>query len=92
MLSDFFRSPEGAEGMVMLASRAPRTPRQIYIFPGSQPRVREAVDGLVRKYEGSPCEPPAAGETIFLVGSAAVWKRLPPSKGADGADGSKAGR
>ena len=81
LLLDFFRSPEGAEGMAMLASRGPQTPRQIYIFPGSQPRVREAVDGLVRKYGGSPCEPPAADETMFLVGSTAVWKQLPRAKG-----------
>ena len=82
MLSDFFRSPEGAEGMVMLASRHPQTPRQIYIFPGSQPRVREAVDDLLRKYGGSPCEPPTADETMFLVGSTAVWKQLPRARGS----------
>jgi hypothetical protein len=77
LLSDFFRSPEGAEGMVMLASRMLHTGRRIYILPGSQPRVREAVDALVRQYGGCPCDPPAAEETMFLVGSAAVWKQLP---------------
>ncbi|HVF60451.1 MAG TPA: hypothetical protein VNJ70_11630 [Thermoanaerobaculia bacterium] len=81
-LSDFFRSPEGAEGMALLASRGPHTPRQLYIFPGSQLRVREAVDGLLRKYGGSPCEPPTADETMFLAGSTAVWKQLPRAKGS----------
>ena len=76
LLSDFVRSPEGAPGMVMLASRAPHVARRIYICPGSQPRVRAAVDALVRQYGGSLCEPPAAEEAMFLVGSAAVWKQL----------------
>jgi hypothetical protein len=76
LLSDFFRSPEGAPGMVMLASRAPHMGRRIYIFPGSQPRVRAAVDALIRQYEGSPCDPPAADEAMFLVGSTAAWRQL----------------
>ena len=58
--------------MAMLATRAPHTPRQIYLFPGSQPLVRQVVDGLLRKYGGSPCEPPTAEEAMFLVGSTAV--------------------
>jgi hypothetical protein len=87
MLLAFFRSPEGADGMAMLASRAPRIPRQIYVFPGSQPLVQEVVDGLLRKYGGSPCEPPAADETLFLIGSAAVWNQLPRANGTDGTDG-----
>jgi hypothetical protein len=91
MLSDFFRSAEGAEGMAMLASRAPHTPRRIYIFPGSQPRVREAIDALRRQDAGAPCEPPAADEAMFLVGSTAVWKQLPRNKGTNGANGSKPG-
>ncbi len=81
LLLSFVRSPEGADGMVMLASRGPHTPRRLYIFPGSQPLVRQVVDGLLRKYGGSPCEPPTADETMFLVGSTAVWKQLPRAKG-----------
>jgi hypothetical protein len=77
MLLDFFRSPEGAQGMAMLASRAPHASRRIYIFPGSAPSVRRAVDAILQQYGGSPCEPPAADETMFLVGSTAVWKQLP---------------
>ena len=89
MLLAFVRSPEGADGMAMLASRGPHTPRQIYLFPGSQPLVREVVDALLRKYGGSPCEPPAAEETMFLVGSTAVWKQLRRTDGTNGTDGHK---
>ena len=92
LLLSFVRSPEGADGMAMLASRG-HTPRQIYVFPGSHPRVQEVVDGLLRKYGGSPCEPPAADETMFLVGSTAVWKQLPRAKGSrDGSSRSEEAR
>jgi hypothetical protein len=80
LLMAFVRSPEGAEGMAMLASRGPRIPRRIFIFPGSNPLVQEVVDALVRKHGGASCEPPAAGETMFLVGSVAVWNRLQGTK------------
>lgn len=84
LLLAFVRSPEGANGMAMLASRGSRTPRQIYLFPGSQPLVQEVIDGLLRKYGGFPCEPPAAEEAMFLVGSTAVWKQLRRTDGTDG--------
>jgi len=80
MLLELSRSPEGARGMAMLVTRAPYTPRQIYLFPGSQPHVRQAIDDVLQRYGGSPCEPPAADETMFLVGSTAVWKRLPRTR------------
>jgi len=80
MLLELSRSPEGARGMAMLVTRAPHTPRQVYLFPGSQPHVRQAIDDVLRRFGGSPCEPPAADETMFLVGSTAVWKRLPRSR------------
>ncbi|HVF61802.1 MAG TPA: hypothetical protein VNJ70_18495 [Thermoanaerobaculia bacterium] len=57
-------------------ARASDMARRIYIFPGSQPRVREAVDAILQQYGGAPCEPPATEETMFLVGSTAVWKQL----------------
>lgn len=79
-LSDFLRSPEGAEGMALLASRTNHTARRLYLFPGSNPRVREVVNALVREYRGEPCDPPAADEAIFLMGSTTVWKQLPPTK------------
>jgi hypothetical protein len=80
LLMAFVRSPEGAEGMAMLASRGPRIPRRIFIFPGSNPLVQEVVEALVRKHGGSACEAPAAGETLFLAGSVAVWNRLQGTK------------
>ncbi|HVF61509.1 MAG TPA: hypothetical protein VNJ70_16995 [Thermoanaerobaculia bacterium] len=87
MLLAFVRSPEGADGMAMLASRGPHIPRQVYLFPGSQPLVREVIDALLLRYGGSPCEPPAAEETMFLVGSTAVWKQLPRTNGSASSDG-----
>ena len=82
LLLAFVRSAEGADGMALLASRAPHVPRRIYLFPGSRPLVREVADGLLRKYGGSACQPPAADETLFLVGSTTVWKQLPRAKTA----------
>jgi hypothetical protein len=75
-LGEFLRLPEGAEGMALLASRTNHTARRLYLFPGSHPRVREVVSALVRQYRGVPCDPPAADEAIFLMGSTTVWKQL----------------
>ncbi|HVF61799.1 MAG TPA: hypothetical protein VNJ70_18480 [Thermoanaerobaculia bacterium] len=68
--------------MALLTSRALNAPRRFYIFPGSEPRVQEAVAALVEQYGGASCEPPAADRTIFLLGSTEVWKQLPPTKKA----------
>ncbi|HEX5761081.1 MAG TPA: hypothetical protein VF121_17980 [Thermoanaerobaculia bacterium] len=83
MLLDLSRSRQGADGMAMLVSRLSRNPRQVYLFPGSQPHVRGALKGLLEQYEARVCEPPRSDEVVFLVGSPEVWKRL-----AAGRDGS----
>jgi hypothetical protein len=87
LLLDFLRSPDGAKGMALLTSRALNTPLRFYIFPGSEPRVQEAVAALIEQYGGVSCEAPAADRTIFLLGSTEVWRQLPPSKRVYGAEG-----